>query len=152
MRPDPIEHDIIVVGARCAGAPTAMILARKGYRVLLLERDGVPSNMTHSTHLIHPLGVSYLKDWGLLEAIEARSKPFTDWTVDLHGAVMHGPPPSFAGVAHSIAPRRDILDGELAAAAERRARRLDRRVTAASVYDRWPRNQTESATCTTSMQ
>ncbi len=96
-----------------------MILAQKGYRVLLLERDGVPSNMTHSTHLIHPLGVAYLKDWGLLEAIEARSKPFTDWTVDLHGAVMHGPPPSFAGVAHSIAPRRDILDGELAAAAER---------------------------------
>ncbi|MBI06252.1 MAG: FAD-dependent oxidoreductase [Rhodospirillaceae bacterium] len=119
MRSNLPKYDIIVVGARCAGAPTAMILAQKGYRVLLLERDGVPSNMMHSTHLIHPLGVAYLKDWGLLKTIEARSTPFTDWTVDLHGAVMHGPPPPFSGVAHSIAPRRDILDGELAAAAER---------------------------------
>ncbi len=36
------EYDAIVVGARCAGAPTAMLLARKGYRVLLLDRAGLP--------------------------------------------------------------------------------------------------------------
>jgi len=113
------EYDVIVVGARCAGAPTAMLLAERGYRVLLLERDGVPSNMAHSTHLIHPLGVAYLKDWGLLDVIETRSTRFTDWTVDLHGAVMHGPPPPSGEVAYSIAPRRDILDGELAAASVR---------------------------------
>jgi flavin-dependent dehydrogenase len=35
-------HDAIVVGARCAGSPTAMLLARKGYRVLLLDRAGFP--------------------------------------------------------------------------------------------------------------
>ena len=112
-------YDAIVVGARCAGAPTAMLLAGQGHRVLLLERDGVPSNMAHSTHLIHPMGVAYLQEWGLLDAIEARSTRFTDWTIDLHGALLHGPPPPSGGVAHSIAPRRDILDGELAAAAER---------------------------------
>ena len=45
--------DAIVVGARCAGAPTAMLLARKGYRVLVVDRATFPSD-TISTHLIHP--------------------------------------------------------------------------------------------------
>src|SRR4029453_8980742 len=30
-------YDAIVVGGRCAGSPTAMLLARKGYRVLLVD-------------------------------------------------------------------------------------------------------------------
>jgi len=116
---DAAEYDVIVVGARCAGAPTAMLLAGKGHRVLLLERDAVPSNMAHSTHLIHPLGLAYLRDWGLLDAIEARCTGFTEWTVDLHGARLEGAPPPAAGMARSCAPRRDILDGELARAAMR---------------------------------
>ena len=116
---DVDEYDVIVVGARCAGAPTAMLLAAKGRSVLLLERDAMPSNMAHSTHLIHPLGVAYLRDWGLLDALAARATSFTDWTVDLHGAKLHGPPPPVSGMAHSLAPRRDILDGALADAAER---------------------------------
>jgi len=45
-------YDAIVVGARCAGSPTAMLLARKGYRVLLVDRAGFPSD-TLSTHYIH---------------------------------------------------------------------------------------------------
>ena len=45
-------YDAIVVGARCAGSPTAMLLARRGYRVLLLDRAGFPSD-TLSTHYIH---------------------------------------------------------------------------------------------------
>ena len=48
-------HDVIVVGARCAGAPTAMLLARKGYRVLMVDRAGFPSD-TVSTHMIHAAG------------------------------------------------------------------------------------------------
>ena len=47
--------DAIVVGARCAGSPTAMLLARKGYRVLVVDRASFPSD-TVSTHLVHPLG------------------------------------------------------------------------------------------------
>ena len=115
----PGAYDVIVVGARCAGAPTAMLLAAKGHDVLLLEQSTVPSNMAHSTHLIHPLGLAYLKTWGLLGAIEQRATSFTDWSVDLHGAFLHGPPPPVAGMARSAAPRRDILDGELARAAVR---------------------------------
>ena len=109
---------MIVVGARCAGAPTAMLLAAKGHRVLLLEQTAVPSNMAHSTHLIHPLGLAYLETWGLLDAILQRATSFTDWSVDLHGAFLHGAPPPVGSMARSAAPRRDILDGELARAAQ----------------------------------
>ena len=44
------RFDVIVVGARCAGSPTAMLLARKGYRVLVVDRATFPSD-TMSTHL-----------------------------------------------------------------------------------------------------
>jgi flavin-dependent dehydrogenase len=46
-------YDVIVVGARCAGSPTAKLLARRGHRVLLVDRATFP-NDTISTHLIHP--------------------------------------------------------------------------------------------------
>jgi flavin-dependent dehydrogenase len=46
------QYDAIVVGARCAGAPTAMLLARRGYRVLVVDRAKFPSD-TLSTHVIH---------------------------------------------------------------------------------------------------
>ena len=55
------QYDVIVVGARCAGSPTAMLLAREGYKVLLVDRATFPSD-TISTHLIHPPGVATLKD------------------------------------------------------------------------------------------
>ena len=58
-----MKYDAIVVGARCAGAPTAMLLARKGYDVLLVDRAIVPSNMVQSTHLIQYSGIAYLKRW-----------------------------------------------------------------------------------------
>ncbi len=53
-------YDAIVVGARCAGSPTAMLLARQGYRVLLLDKTSFPSD-TLSTHYIHQPGVARLK-------------------------------------------------------------------------------------------
>ncbi|MFE9254682.1 FAD-dependent oxidoreductase [Streptomyces sp. NPDC006879] len=56
-------YDAIIVGARCAGSATAMLLARRGYRVLLVDRDAFPSD-TVSTHLIHPPGVAALERWG----------------------------------------------------------------------------------------
>jgi len=37
-------YDVIVIGARCAGAPTALLLARKGYRVLLVDKAAFPSD------------------------------------------------------------------------------------------------------------
>ena len=57
------DYDAIVVGARCAGAPTAMLLARKGYRVLVVDRASFPSD-TVSTHMIHAPGVAALQPLG----------------------------------------------------------------------------------------
>jgi flavin-dependent dehydrogenase len=53
------RYDAIVVGGRCAGSPTAMLLARKGYTVLVVDRATFPSD-TVSTHLVHPPGVAAL--------------------------------------------------------------------------------------------
>ena len=94
-----------------------MLLARKGHRVLLLDRDRFPSDMGQSTHLIHPLGVAHLRDWGVLPQIAARAVPFTDWRVDLHGTVLSGAPPAVNGRNESYGPRRYLLDGVLAEAA-----------------------------------
>jgi len=55
--------DAIVVRARYACSPTAMLRARKGYRVLVVVRATFPSD-TVSTHILHPLGVEALSKWG----------------------------------------------------------------------------------------
>ena len=68
------RYDVIVVGARCAGSPTAMLLARAGYRVLVVDRATFPSD-TISTHLIHPPGVAALRRWGLLDRVTATGCP-----------------------------------------------------------------------------
>lgn len=61
-------YDAIVVGARVAGAPTAMLLAQAGHSVLLVDRDTFPSD-TMSTHLIRQEGVAMLQQWGLVERV-----------------------------------------------------------------------------------
>ena len=53
------SYDAIIIGARCAGAPTAMLLARAGARVLLVDRASFPSD-TLSGHAIEPPGVAFL--------------------------------------------------------------------------------------------
>ncbi len=110
-------YDAIIVGARCAGAPCAMLLARQGLRVLLIDRDRFPSNMPQSTHLMHPLAVAKLKAWGLLEPIAARTTPLTNWRLDLYGNVLVGVPPPVNGNVLSFAPRRHVLDDVLVRAA-----------------------------------
>src|SRR5438552_912778 len=67
-------YDAIVVGARAAGSPTAMLLARKGHRVLLVDRATFPSD-TLSTHYIHQPGVARLRRWGLLDRVVATGCP-----------------------------------------------------------------------------
>jgi len=56
-------YDAIVVGARCAGAPTAMLLGRQGHRVLMVDRSTFPSDLKQSTLLIHQPGVRFLEQW-----------------------------------------------------------------------------------------
>src|SRR2546430_16273523 len=71
------NYDVIVVGARCAGSPTAMLLARKGYRVLVVDRATFPSD-TISTHVVHPPGVAALRRGGLLDPPAATGWPPID--------------------------------------------------------------------------
>lgn len=110
-------YDAIVVGARCAGSPTAMLLARKGYRVLLLDRDRFPSDHM-STHWIHQPGVARLARWGLRERLVATGcPPITSITMDLGPFALRGTPPPADGVAEGYCPRRTILDKLLVDAA-----------------------------------
>ena len=86
------SYDAIVVGARCAGSPTAMLLARKGYDVLLVDRATFPSD-TVSTHLVHPPGVAALKRWGLLDSVVATGcPPIHTYKFDLGPFVISGSP------------------------------------------------------------
>lgn len=68
-------YDVVVVGARCAGSATAMGLARRGYRVLLVDKAEFPSD-TISTHLVKPRAIAYLDRWGLRPALETEETDF----------------------------------------------------------------------------
>ena len=71
-------YDALIVGARCAGSPTAMLLARKGYRVLLVDRATFPSDAPRN-HVIHAPGIARLKQWGLLDKVIA-SNDLESWS------------------------------------------------------------------------
>ena len=111
-------YDAIVVGARCAGSPTAMLLARKGYRVLLLDRATFPSDIM-STHFIKQAGVTRLQRWGLADRLAATGCPPVPATLlDYGDFALRGiptPAPGMSTVAY--APRRTVLDALLAEAA-----------------------------------
>ncbi len=108
--------DAIVVGARCAGSPTAMLLARKGYRVLVVDRATFPSD-TVSTHILHPLGAGALSKWGLLDRLAASGcPPIHTYAFDFGPFTIAGAPGTReAPVAYC--PRRTILDKILVDAA-----------------------------------
>jgi 2-polyprenyl-6-methoxyphenol hydroxylase-like FAD-dependent oxidoreductase len=109
-------YDAIVVGARCAGSPTAMLLARKGYKVLMVDRARFPSD-TISTHILHPPGVASLRRWGLLDRVVATGcPPIHTYAVDLGPFTLSGAP----GTAEdpvAYGPRRTVLDKLLVDAA-----------------------------------
>jgi flavin-dependent dehydrogenase len=109
--------DAIVVGARCAGAPTAMLLARAGHRVLMLDRAAFPSD-TLSTHLIHQPGVAALARWGLLETVRATGCPPLDRAVyEVADIRLEGCARGVEGQHAGYAPRRHVLDAILVDAA-----------------------------------
>jgi 2-polyprenyl-6-methoxyphenol hydroxylase-like FAD-dependent oxidoreductase len=117
-------YDVIVVGARCAGSPTAMLLARKGYRVLLVDKATFPSD-TMSGHFIHTRGVACLKRWGLLEQLAATNCPaITRKTLDFGTFSLVGSEPPSDGVAVQYAPRRTVIDQILVKAAVEAAAEL----------------------------
>src|SRR5690242_16676134 len=70
------SYDVIVVGARVAGAATALLLARRGLRVLAVDQAAFPSD-TLSSHQVQLPGVARLARWGLLGRLTAAATPPT---------------------------------------------------------------------------
>ncbi|HZS22140.1 MAG TPA: NAD(P)/FAD-dependent oxidoreductase [Pseudonocardiaceae bacterium] len=110
------RYDVIVVGARCAGSPTAMLLARAGYRVLAVDRATFPSD-TISTHLVHPPGVAALRRWGLLDRLKATGCPPIDTYMFDFGPFAITGSPGTEGAPVAYGPRRTVLDKLLVDAA-----------------------------------
>lgn len=105
--------DVIVVGARCAGSPTAMLLARAGYRVLMLDRAVFPSD-TLSTHLVHQPGIAALARWGLLDRLRASGCPPLEHAVyEVADIRLEGCGRGVDGHRAGYAPRRLVLDALL---------------------------------------
>src|SRR5262245_52020984 len=104
---DP-TYDAIIVGARCAGAPTAMLLARKGYKVLVVDRATFPSD-TISTHVVHPPAVAALARWGLLDRLIATGCPPIDTYVFDFGPFAITGSPAVDGARVAYCPRRTVL-------------------------------------------
>jgi 2-polyprenyl-6-methoxyphenol hydroxylase-like FAD-dependent oxidoreductase len=132
MRAVRHRHDVVVVGARAAGAATALLLARLGHDVVLVDRAIFPAD-TLSTHQLARPGVVQLHRWGLLPAVLASGAPairqvvFTTEAESVRLAVKEK-----AGVDLLVAPRRYILDTLVAEAATR-----------AGVHTRWGVTVTE---------
>jgi flavin-dependent dehydrogenase len=125
-------YDAIVVGARCAGSPTAMLLARRGHRVLLVDRTTFPSD-TVSTHLIHPPGVASLERWGLLDRVVATGSPPIDtYAFDFGPFTISGRPGTEETPA-AYAPRRTALDKLLVDAASEAGAEVRERFTVESL-------------------
>lgn len=115
---DAGRYDVIVVGARVAGAATAMLLARHGLRVLAVDRASFPSD-TVSSHQLQVPGVALMRRWGLLGPLAAAgTPPVRRVRFDAGGGlVMDGQFPGHEGVDAMYSPRRTLLDSVLVEAA-----------------------------------
>ena len=103
-------YDAIVVGARVAGSPTAMLLARRGHKVLLVERAAFPSDVISGLYIRLP-GVAGLKRWGLLDRVAATdAPPITRMTFDVGPFALVGTPPPAESMSATYMPRRRLLD------------------------------------------
>jgi flavin-dependent dehydrogenase len=109
-------HDAIVVGARCAGAPLAMLLARQGARVLLVDRATFPSNIPHG-HFIHRHGPRRLHARGVLARIAACAPVIDGGIFDFGDFPVPVRDLRENGIAWGIGPRRTTLDKILVDAA-----------------------------------
>jgi flavin-dependent dehydrogenase len=111
------HYDAVIVGARCAGAGTAMLLARAGLKVLVIDRQAYGSD-TMSTHALMRTGVLQLERWGLLPAVMAAGTPEIRATTFHYGcdSLRLGIKPEY-GIEHLCAPRRTVLDRVLVDAA-----------------------------------
>ena len=111
-------YDVIVIGARCAGSPTAMLLARRGFKVLLVDRATFPSD-TISTHILWPHGTEVFGRWGLIPRLAATGTPpiCRRMTFDVGPFALAGTIPDANDGNGGFCPRRTVLDSLLVNAA-----------------------------------
>jgi len=111
-------YDAIVVGARCGGSPTAMLLARHGLKVLLVDKATFPSDVI-STHIVWPHGAEVLGRWGLLAKLADTGVPpiCRRMTFDVGPFALHGTIPDANDGMGGFCPRRRVLDSLLVQAA-----------------------------------
>ena len=111
-------YNAVIVGARCAGSPTAMLLARKGYRVLMVDKATFPSD-TLSTHIIWPHGAGIMDRWGLLDRLAATGCPpvALNLIFDVGPFALKGGVTDTNGGRGGFCPRRTVLDKLLVDAA-----------------------------------
>ena len=116
-RPKLDRYDVVVAGARVAGASTAMLLARQGLRVLVV--DPIPATRdVLSTHALMRGAVMQLHRWGLLDAVRAAGTPTIEATTFHYGPdSITVPIKPRDGIDGLFAPRRTVLDPILLEAA-----------------------------------
>ena len=150
MRQSIFEHshyDALIVGARCAGAATALLLARQGWRVLLIDRAAYGSD-TLSTHALMRVGVQQLERFGLLSRLKELGTPTVRRTVFHYGTDARfepGADPSAIdltlkpryGVDALYAPRRTTLDRLLVDAAYEAGVEVQHRVGLLALQPDW---------------
>jgi flavin-dependent dehydrogenase len=111
------DYDVVVVGARVAGASTALLLARAGHRVLLVDRARLPSEIAQG-HFVYRHAPRRLQRFGLLERLAASgSPPVTTLVMSVGDAPLEAHDLSVDGVPWGIGPRRGVLDRILLEAA-----------------------------------
>ena len=130
-------YDAIIVGARCAGSPTAMLLARMGYRTLLVDKAHFPSD-TISTHILWPHGAELLHRWGLFDPLAATGCPpvALGMVMDVGPFELRGGVKDTNGGRGGLCPRRTVLDKLLVdAAGEAGAELREKFVVESLVWD-----------------
>jgi flavin-dependent dehydrogenase len=126
---DRSRHDVVVVGGRVAGSATAMLLARLGHDVVVVDQASFPSD-TVSTHSLARSGVVQLRRWGLLEdVLDSGAPAIRQVTFNAAGESITRTIKEKAGVDLLVAPRRYVLDTILAGAAEHAGAELHTGIT-----------------------
>ncbi|MCU1345329.1 MAG: monooxygenase FAD-binding [Acidimicrobiia bacterium] len=127
------DYDVLIVGARCAGAATALLLARRGLRVLVIDRAAYGSD-TMSTHALTRPSVLQLSRWGVLDAVrEAGTPTVTEVQYSYGDNHLTVPIKPIGDVDGVYAPRRTVLDRLLVDEAVRSGATVAHRIALRSV-------------------
>jgi len=121
-----MQCDVLIVGARCAGAALATFLARRGVSVIAVDKSALPSDYVLSTHTVHPSGMAVLDELGLGAAVRSHSPEMRTCRLDWHGGVLDVAFPEGQG---EYCPRRERFDGLLQDAAREAGALLLERTT-----------------------